>query len=111
MLDESNPVQGRLSLRVVWRIAFDISTLQLGELVTVFAEALDKVELFSKDLAENVEFVEADEVGVDEGDGFVALPLVVATFFLGGCQSSIGDKTKGKEDYQFVYDGVIRVHQ
>jgi hypothetical protein len=54
VLDERDAVHRGLSLRVIWRIALYICTLQLGEYVAVFAKALEKVELLGKYLLEDV---------------------------------------------------------
>ena len=90
MLDKRDPVYGRLAVLVVGRleVALGINAPQPGHIVAVFAEALEEVELLGEDLSQNIELVETDEVGAHERDGLVALPLVVAALFLGGCQSA-----------------------
>lgn len=45
-------------------------------------QTLQPVEFLGTNLLEQFEFVKADEVGADQGDGLVASPLVVTTFFL-----------------------------
>lgn len=82
MLGKRDAIERRLPLRVVRGVALDVVGLEPGEPVAVLAQALEEVELLGKDLLEHVELVQADEVRADQRDGLVALPLVVAAFFL-----------------------------
>lgn len=62
VLGECNPIQSCLSVLVVWRVARHV-TLQFREIIAIFSEPLEEVELLVVYVFQDSELVEAEEVG------------------------------------------------